>query len=55
MLITNQISDFIKDLEKDGSKVEETDKYVALKNSQNSNDFDISSYFTPNNNLDPFK
>jgi len=44
----NQINGFIKDLEKDGSKVEETDKYVALKNSQNSNDFDIL------NNLDGF-
>lgn len=38
----NQINDFIKDLEKDGSKVEETDKYVVLKNSQNSKDFNIS-------------
>lgn len=38
----NQISGFIKDLEKDGSKVEETDKYVVLKNAHNSNDFNIS-------------
>lgn len=38
----NQINGFIKDLEKDGSKVEETDKYVVLKNSQNSKDFNIS-------------
>ena len=44
----NQVNGFIKDLEKDGSKVEETDKYVALKNGQNSNDFDIS------NNIDGF-
>ena len=39
----NQINGFIKDLEKDGSKVEETDNYVVLKNSQNSNGFDISN------------
>lgn len=44
----NQIDGFIKDLEKDGTKIEETDKYIALKNSQNSNDFDVS------NNIDGF-
>ena len=37
----SEINSFIKDLEDGGSKVEETDKYVVLKNNQNSHDFDI--------------
>lgn len=31
----DEIDSFIKDLEKSGTKVEETDKYVVLKNTQN--------------------
>lgn len=39
----NQISGFIKDLEKDGNKVEETDKYVVLKNTKASHDVDVGN------------
>lgn len=44
----NEINSFIKGLENGGTKVEETDKYVVLKNNQNSHDFDIG------NDLDGF-
>lgn len=37
----NIIKDFINDLENDGAKVEETNKYIVLKNNQNLNDVDI--------------
>ena len=40
-----EITGFIDDLEKSANKVEETDKYVVLKNTQNSKDFDISQGF----------
>ena len=40
-----EITGFIEDLEKSGNKVEETDMYVVLKNTQNSKDFDISEGF----------
>ena len=40
-----EIASFIKDLENGGTKVEETDKYVVLKNTQNSKDFDIVGNF----------
>lgn len=36
-----EITSFIKDLEKAGNKVEETDKYVVLKNNYSYKDFDI--------------
>lgn len=39
----NEINQFIKDLEKDAKKFEETDKYIVFKNTQNSNDFDIGN------------
>lgn len=39
----SQITSFIKDLESDGTKVEETGGYVVLKNTQNSKDFDIAN------------
>ena len=38
-----EIAGFINDLEKDGNKVEETDKYVVLKNTHNSKDFDFGN------------
>ena len=38
-----EINTFIKDLEKAGTKVEETDKYVALKNTEKLPDADIGS------------
>ena len=38
-----EMNTFIKDLEKTGDKVEETDKYVALKNTQKLPDGDIGS------------
>ena len=37
------MASFIKDLEKSGNKVEETDKYVVLKNTPVSDDFDIEN------------
>ena len=37
----SEINNFIKDLENGGEKVEETDKYVVLKNTQNFKDFDV--------------
>ncbi len=37
----SMITDFISDLENDGAKVEETNKYIVLKNNQNFNDVDI--------------
>lgn len=40
-----EISGFISDLEKSGNKVEETDKYVVLKNTYQTGDFDISKGF----------
>lgn len=40
-----EITDFVKDLERDGTKVEETDKYVVLKNNHNSHGFDIAEDF----------
>ena len=40
-----EISGFVEDMEKSANKVEETDKYVVLKNTENSNDFDISQGF----------
>lgn len=39
----NEITGFIKDLENDANKVEQTDKYVVLKNTQSSHDFDIAN------------
>ena len=39
----NEIDSFVKDLEKSGDKVEETDKYVVLKNNQDLGDFDIGN------------
>ncbi len=39
----NDFDTFVKDLEKYGTKVEETDKYVVLKNNQNGSDFNIES------------
>lgn len=36
-----EVTGFLKDLERDGTKVEETDKYVVLKNNHKSHDFDI--------------
>ncbi|WP_406534744.1 hypothetical protein [Methanobrevibacter sp.] len=44
----NEIDGFIEDLERDGKKVEETDKYVVLENNQNFVDFDFA------NDLDSF-
>ncbi|MBQ8017387.1 MAG: hypothetical protein IJ672_09745 [Methanobrevibacter sp.] len=41
----NSINKFIKDLEDDGQKVEETDKYTVFKTTENSNDFDFPSGF----------
>ena len=41
----NQISGFIKGLENSGSKVEETEKYIVLKNNQNVPDFDMGNTF----------
>lgn len=41
----NGINGFIKDLESDGEKVEETDKYTVFKTTQGSNDFDFPSGF----------
>ena len=41
----NEIDGFVKDLEKRGNKVEETDKYVVLKNNQDLGDFDIRNAF----------
>lgn len=38
-----EITGFIKDLENNGNKFEETDKYVVLKNTQNSHDLDIAN------------
>lgn len=38
-----EINSFIKDLEKAGTKVEETDKYVALKNTEKLSDADFGS------------
>lgn len=38
-----EIAGFINDLEKDGNKVEETDKYVVLENTKNFNGFDIGN------------
>ena len=40
-----EIKGFISDLEKSGNKVEETDKYVVLKNDYQTGDFDISKGF----------
>ena len=39
----NEINGFIDDLENNGDKVEQTDKYVVLKNTQKSNNFDIEN------------
>ena len=39
----NEITGCIGDLENDGTKVEETDKYVVIKNAKNSNNFDIGN------------
>lgn len=41
----NSLNDFIKDLEDDGEKIEETDKYSVFKTTQNSNDFDVPTGF----------
>ena len=40
-----EMKGFINDLEKSANKVEETDKYVVLKNTKQSDDFDISKGF----------
>lgn len=40
-----EINGFIKDLESNGNIVEENDRYVVLKNTQNSNGFDIENDF----------
>ena len=45
VVFKGEIASFIKDLENGGTKVEETDKYVVLKNTQNSKDFDIVGNF----------
>ena len=39
----SEIDGFVKDLEKGGEKIEETDKYVVLKNNQDLADFDIGN------------
>ena len=38
-----EVTGFVKDLERDGTKVEETDKYVVLKNNHKSHGFDIGN------------
>ena len=38
-----EVTGFLKDLERDGTKVEETDKYVVLKNNHKSHGFDIGN------------
>lgn len=40
-----EMKGFINDLEKSANKVEETDKYVVLKNTEQSGDFDFSKGF----------
>ncbi|MBQ9160634.1 MAG: hypothetical protein IJ122_04840 [Methanobrevibacter sp.] len=39
----SEMDSFVKDLEKGGEKIEETDKYVVLKNNQDLADFDIEN------------